>query len=175
MFFHSLLKQKNNNCAILLSLAVLTACVSNTPTGVVPPITKSVSVGTGIVDPLKVASLYDKFCYKHSPTFSGSIASLKADKNFKQQPETGTFFHRTLNLSVNATNRGGRATCSMIFKTTHPAKNSLNILVPFAIKAGSTKDVDISNKGGVVPHSNPAKNVNYDISVLGISRLWMKN
>ena len=92
--------------ALILAACPLPAAAQQAP----------VEPGPNAVDPLDAAVLFQQVCTASAPDFTGVPKVLSA-LPFQQHPETGTFYHRDLDLSFKVQDRDGEMQCSMVFGT----------------------------------------------------------
>lgn len=99
--------------AFLIGLAALSmsACVPSTENAAsTGQTTGPVEPGAEQADGLLAMAMFSDICIKTSPSFRGAPAAL-AKLPFRQHPETGTYYHRNVDLSVKLMPKR----CSMVF------------------------------------------------------------
>ncbi|MBW6418993.1 hypothetical protein [Celeribacter sp. PS-C1] len=118
----------------------LTACVdgttSPTTSGPVAPSSKSVDL-TGAV------TLFQSVCLDGAASPAKAKAAIDG-LPMRQHPETGTYYHNSLNLSFKLIQDDGVSTCSMVFASRDPA-GQLAIAFSAAAQSDSSIKVDVAS------------------------------
>ena len=117
---------------LLAALAILVAgCMETQPTTAVSR--GDVRPGTHQVDGIIASGLFGQICVETSPKFSRT-RSVIAALPFMQHPETGTYYHQNLDLSVKLTNGANDSTCSMVFAS---KDSPMQLSIIMSVAAGS--------------------------------------
>lgn len=105
---------------VLLILA-LAACVSSdpTPSANIPVGRSDLGPGAQEVDGLIAATMFRRVCVDTAPSFARARSEIAA-MPFVQHPETGTYYHRNLNLSFKLLDSGPKR-CSIVFGSNESA------------------------------------------------------
>lgn len=138
--------------SLAVGLATLTACVEPTTTAA-PSSATFTGPGSDQVSMTEALAIYDTVCIKNAPGFAGSKTPLGA-MPFQQNPATGTYFHKTLDLSVKLE---GNA-CSMVFASPEPA-GMLGIAFATQVGAGSGNtnlDIGMDPTSGMTMTQGPS-------------------
>ncbi len=93
-----------------LAMACLAACLQ------VGAVRAEVGPGPASVDGATGADLFTEICLDTLPEFRKAAAVVQA-LPFRQHPDTGTWYHRDLDLSVKLFTDGGHTYCSMVFSS----------------------------------------------------------
>ena len=124
------MRAKLRHCLPLIAALGLAACV---PGGATAPSGQAATSGDSGVNPgaemadgISAMLIFTRVCLDTQPHFKKAPAVL-ADLPFRQRPETGTYYHQNLDLSVKLV--GGR--CSMVF-TSADDPTQLGILMSAA-------------------------------------------
>ncbi len=99
---------RSNAIGLVLATVVYVACAVAASAEVGP--------GKGKVDAIFGSLMFSDICAKTLPRFR-SAPSVLAKMRFKQSPETGTYFHQSLDMSVKLFEQNGRQVCSMVFSS----------------------------------------------------------
>lgn len=123
---------------------VLVGLLAATPAAAqgVPPI------GEAALDAATAFKFFDAACLGTQPSFAGAPGALEAN-GFARNPETGTWYHPTLNLSVQADDA-----CTMVFASDEdPGQVAMTLAMGVAAAAGGGADVSLDPSSGraVVP------------------------
>ena len=125
---------------LVIGLSIgLSGCVETQP----PAQTSRSTVvpGTHPVDPDTAVSILSDICVDTLPRFAKAPAVL-AKMPFQQHPQTGTYYHRSLDLSIKLHSDKGRKICSMVFASKDdPAQ--LALLIPIAAASPQNKQIDV--------------------------------
>lgn len=97
------------------------------------------------------AKFFDAVCLRNAPGFGGAAAALAAN-GFAPNPETGTYYHPTLNLSFHVEDR-----CSMVFASDAPA-TEIGLAFGAATNAatGTAGEVTLDPVSGAASAPGPA-------------------
>ena len=99
----------------LVSLAALSGCMQNVPQETSAS-TAEVVPGKSYVDLTTAGILFNNICLDTMPSFKvEQVAQLNT--MFRQHPETGTYYHKYLDLSVKVQKHGNGKACSMVFSS----------------------------------------------------------
>ncbi len=121
---------------IALSLGLI-GCVETQPPAQTSP--SAVVPGTHPVDSASAMSLISDICVDTLPRFANAPAVL-AKMPFQQNPQTGTYYHRSLDLSIKLHTDKGRKICSMVFVSKDdPAQLALLIPIAASSQGGGNK------------------------------------
>jgi len=91
---------------LLVALAACQITTGETSVGLVEPGDKS-------PDTISAGSLYKQICTDTAPSFRGAVSELES-LPFVQHPETGTYYHQNLNLSIKLIETDSFRQCSML-------------------------------------------------------------
>ncbi len=98
---------------LLAAILSLAGCVA-TEGGA--PATTEVGPGNSLVDAVTAGSMFAIVCAETAPSFANAPAEL-ASLPFVRHPETGTYYHHNLNLSIKLMPKA----CSMVFASNEDA------------------------------------------------------
>ncbi|MFK7752298.1 MAG: hypothetical protein AB8B51_07085 [Sedimentitalea sp.] len=123
---------------VLGVLAVLAGCEDTLSTQSASQ--SSVRPGTSVVDGVIAATMFSSICIEAVPNFTQLPARLNTAA-FKQNPETGTYYHQKLDLSVRFNKRGGSedGSCSMVFGSRDKAGEIALLVSSAALRKGASK------------------------------------
>ncbi len=93
----------NKPTLAVATLALLAACTT-------PPANPNAGPGATLASPQEAGTLFAQVCVANLPQFRSAPATL-ARLPFTQNSTTSTYYHNTLNLSVNL----AQGDCSMVF------------------------------------------------------------
>lgn len=94
---------------VLVACFALAGCVA--PQGVAPT-SGEVGPGSARVDAMDAAFIFSDVCVKTAPGFAKAPAAMQS-MPFAQHPETGTYYHKNLDLSIKLMPKR----CSMVFRS----------------------------------------------------------
>jgi hypothetical protein len=104
--------------ALLCVALALSACVA--PTSGVPtstPVSSNAGPGPQDATPAEAATLFRQVCVETVPSHAKARAAI-ATLPFVQRRSTGTYYHRSLNLSFKLITDAGTPICSLVFGAT---------------------------------------------------------
>ena len=107
--------------ALLVIAAALGLAACEAETRGVQMIAAPIGPGDEIAPDAVVMDLFDRVCLRTGARVSDARQVL-AGLPVRENPETGTHFHQTYNLSFNPARRDGRDLCSIVTYTADPAK-----------------------------------------------------
>lgn len=113
--------------ALTLSACLLAACTHSASI----PVVDGAGPGPQIASGELAGEIFAKACIKTEPSFQGARAALQP-YGFRQNRQTGTFYHARLNLSVKVS----KGQCSMVFGTNQPVDP-----VIAALARGTAKEI----------------------------------
>jgi len=139
--------------ASFLGLALaLAGCVSSnqTVTGPAAKADSNVGPGTAAADEDIASMIFSDVCLDSAPSFR-KAPEILAGMPFRQRPETETYYHQTLDLSVKLMPKR----CSMVFgSTSDPMQLGLRLAVEAGMKSGSN-DIGIDPDTGASATKGP--------------------
>ena len=97
----------NSRSSVIGLALALGACGASNP-----PVTS----GDQQVDPIFAASIYSDVCVSTAPSFTDA-GTAAANRQFKEEPGSGTYFHEILYLRITVAETRDARTCTMIFAT----------------------------------------------------------
>ncbi len=157
---------------IVVGLAILAGCTNTTGTAIpvsvegpvaaviVPSDKSSVGPGPAVVDGAMAAELFADICGSTYPNLKAATAKL-AKGPYRQQPQTGTWYHRDLDLSFKIIPE--QRACSQVFGTQDDA-GPLGLL--YAVSVSSTDKVAIDPASNATMTSGPHGSV-FEFAVTG--------
>ncbi|WP_420857489.1 hypothetical protein [Marivivens marinus] len=104
----------------LVALAALGGCVEPGANPPAQPVSAASAAGPVVpgetpADAIFAAALFGQICAENAPTFRNAGATL-GGLPFRQHPQTGTYYHSNVNLSVKIfPPSSGTTACSMVF------------------------------------------------------------
>lgn len=137
---------------LVVGLTTLSACVE--PTTTAAPNTAAFSgPGSTLVTVADATTMFNSVCVQTAPSFT-KAASVLASMPFQQNPATGTYFHKNLNLSVKLANGG----CSMVF-VSEEATPTLGLALAMQVSAANgqnSADIGMDASTGGTMTQGPA-------------------
>ena len=107
----------------------------------------AVGPGPHQVDGTVASIMFSQICAQTYPNIEAARAEI-VKLPFTQHPQTGTYYHRALDLSFKLTKSSDRQSCSMVFATTNRYQGALGILVSAGVGSAG---IATENKIGLDP------------------------
>lgn len=129
--------------------AVLAGCVQPT-SAVAPAVDSGVGPGSASVDEMDASMIFSKVCGDTAPSFRKAPSVMKG-MAFRQRPETGTYYHQNLDLSIKLFPKR----CSMVFGSkSDPLQLGLMLAAAAGVNSGSN-EVSVDPDSGASATKGP--------------------
>ncbi|MGB3148802.1 MAG: hypothetical protein WBA91_13750 [Paracoccaceae bacterium] len=129
---------------------LLAACVAEEPrvagtSGVEALLTdprfETVKPGPNAVEALDALMIFDRVCVETHPSLARAEKAVRA-MPFQQNPASGTYYHRTLDLSIKLV-KENKGACSMVFVSTEKERLGITLLFAAAVSTTGSVGVDV--------------------------------
>ncbi|MGB3178944.1 MAG: hypothetical protein WBH14_13470 [Albidovulum sp.] len=159
----------------LLSSVLLSACVAEKPSA--PQVAGNSGVGALItsarsgqvvpgpdpVDMATAANMFDSVCKETQPSLARAEKVVRS-LPFTQDPKTGTYFHKKLDLSVKLVRDNGGA-CSMVFGS---KEEPMVLALALAMSVSSNGEIGVDAANGASATKGPG---NSEFTFLTVNRM----
>lgn len=100
---------------------------------------KGITIGEGEVDANTASLMFKSICVDPFPDFTRSKEAI-ANHPFNQNPESGTYYHNDLSLSVKLAEEPGKLkSCSMVFRSDDEHERIVETMRGVKSEQGSTR------------------------------------
>ncbi|NSX55059.1 hypothetical protein [Parasulfitobacter algicola] len=135
---------------ILISglLMALTACT--------PQVDRNAGPGIDFVSPGRAAALYKQVCVSNATNFE-NVPAVLAQMPFRQEPESGIYYHQDLNLSFRLGKSKNSDFCGMVWASVDPENANLAAIRSVAPHAQVEQTPIVGFFRAVIPERKTAR------------------